>query len=162
MRSAFHSDQKGKGMLMGFSKRWRLEWIQGLYYIGTGVWPIVSMRTFEMISGRKVDRWLVKAVGALIAVVGAVLIQGSAASSGDEKNNGSGSRTPRIRLPKQQAGREGASASELVRTLGLGAALCLAAVDLRYVYKRRISPVYLLDAIPELLFTVLWMRRRYP
>ena len=44
-----------------------------IFYIVTGVWPIVSMRSFEAITGPKVDRWLVKTVGALVAVIGCAL-----------------------------------------------------------------------------------------
>ena len=48
----------------------RLARLQAVFYIVTGVWPIVSMRSFEAITGPKVDRWLVKTVGALVAVIG--------------------------------------------------------------------------------------------
>src|SRR5919106_4031462 len=47
---------------------------QGLYYLATGVWPLVSMRSFEAVTGPKTDRWLVKTVGVLVGVIGAVLI----------------------------------------------------------------------------------------
>ena len=48
--------------------------IQGLYYVVTGVWPLVSMRTFEAVTGEKVDDWLVKTVGVLVIVIGAVML----------------------------------------------------------------------------------------
>src|SRR5687767_3732081 len=48
--------------------------LQGIYFLLTGVWPLVSMRTFEMVTGPKVDRWLVKTVGVLIAVIGSSLV----------------------------------------------------------------------------------------
>src|SRR5579884_2818026 len=105
--------------------------LQGGYRVVTGLWPIISMSTFELISGRKVDKWLVKTAGALIAVIGFVLYRSA----------------------------EQPSDSTVVRELGLGTALCLAAVDVIYVYKRRISPVYLFDAFSELAFAVLWLRR---
>ncbi len=47
---------------------------QGGYFLVTGVWPLVSMRSFELITSPKVDKWLVKTIGALIAVVGASLL----------------------------------------------------------------------------------------
>lgn len=47
---------------------------QGPYYFATGVWPLVSMRTFEAVPGPKTDRWLVKTVGVLDAAVEAALI----------------------------------------------------------------------------------------
>ena len=49
----------------------RLCVIQGLYYVVTGVWPLVSTcGTFEAVTGNKVDDWLVKTVGVLIIVIG--------------------------------------------------------------------------------------------
>ena len=48
--------------------------LQGVYFLLTGVWPLVSMRTFEAVTGPKVDRWLVKTVGLLVAVIGASLV----------------------------------------------------------------------------------------
>ena len=32
-----------------------LLWIQGLYYLMTGVWPLVSIETFQTVTGRKTD-----------------------------------------------------------------------------------------------------------
>jgi hypothetical protein len=46
---------------------------QGIYFFLTGVWPLLSMRTFEAVTGPKRDRWLVKTVGVLVAVIGATL-----------------------------------------------------------------------------------------
>ncbi|MFL5779283.1 MAG: hypothetical protein ACJ761_10105 [Chloroflexota bacterium] len=45
------------------------------YYLLTGIWPLVSMRTFEAVTGPKRDRWLVRTVGALVAVVGAAILR---------------------------------------------------------------------------------------
>jgi len=42
---------------------------QGLCYPLTGLWPLVSLRSFEKVTGPKADDWLVKTVGALIAVL---------------------------------------------------------------------------------------------
>jgi hypothetical protein len=47
--------------------------LQGGYYVATGIWPLLSMRTFEAITGPKVDKWLVKTVGTLVSVIGATL-----------------------------------------------------------------------------------------
>ena len=47
---------------------------QGVYYVLTGLWPLVKMRSFEAITGPKVDRWLAQTVGWLVTVVGGVLI----------------------------------------------------------------------------------------
>jgi hypothetical protein len=53
----------------------RLARIHGLYYLATGLFPLVSIRLFEAITGPKRDRWLVRTVGALAAVIGAVLLR---------------------------------------------------------------------------------------
>ncbi|HEX6292167.1 MAG TPA: hypothetical protein VFZ66_23465 [Herpetosiphonaceae bacterium] len=102
---------------------------QALYYIITGIWPLVSIDTFQKVTGPKVDRWLVKIVGALITVVGGVLMV-------------AGLR----RRPGPEA-----------TLLAIGSAGVLAAGDVVYVAKRRISPIYLLDALGELLLIAGWI-----
>jgi hypothetical protein len=47
---------------------------QGLYYILTGLWPVVSMQSFELVTGPKTDDWLVQTVGLLLAVIGMTLL----------------------------------------------------------------------------------------
>lgn len=101
---------------------------QGIFYVGTGVWPIVSLKTFMMVTGPKVDGWLVKTVGALITVVGASLYRAG-------KRN---------------------RVSQEIALLGAGSALALAAVDVYYVSRRRIAKVYLLDALAEGGILVAW------
>ena len=106
----------------------RLARLQAIFYIATGVWPFISMRTFEGVTGPKVDRWLVKTVGALVAVIGCAL--------------GLASRRRQL-------------APEVV-LVAAGSAAALAAIDTIYVAKRRISPVYLLDALAELALVTGW------
>jgi hypothetical protein len=48
---------------------------QGLYYVATGAWPLLSMRTFEVVTGPKTDHWLVKTVGLLALGFGGVLLR---------------------------------------------------------------------------------------
>ena len=103
--------------------------LQGLYYLPTGIWPLVSLRTFMAVTGPKVDGWLVKTVGALITVVGAVLML---------------------------AGLRGRATPEL-RLLAVGSAAGLAAIDVVYVARRRISPIYLLDALGEVILIGSWV-----
>jgi hypothetical protein len=52
----------------------RLATLHGAYYLITGLWPLLSMRTFEAVTGPKSDRWLVRMVGLLAAVIGASLL----------------------------------------------------------------------------------------
>lgn len=101
---------------------------QGLYYLATGVWPILSMRTFEAVTGPKADRWLVKTVGVLVAVIGGVLVM---------------------------AGRRGRVERE-VAALAAGSAAGLAAIDTVYPVKGRISKIYLLDAVVEVALVTAW------
>jgi hypothetical protein len=56
-----------------------LLWVQGAYFQLTGIWPLVSIRSFKMVTGEKydnlpsgldVDHWLVMAVGVLVTSIG--------------------------------------------------------------------------------------------
>ena len=49
--------------------------LHGGYYLVTGLWPLVSMRSFEWVTGRKTDRWLVRMVGLLAAVMGLAILR---------------------------------------------------------------------------------------
>jgi hypothetical protein len=106
----------------------RLSMAQGAFYVATGVWPMVSRRSFEAVTGPKVDWWLVNTVGALVSVVGLTLYR---------------------------AGREGRTTGE-IPLLAMGSAAALATIDVVYVARRRISPVYLLDAAAELVLVGAW------
>jgi len=100
---------------------------QGVFYVGTGVWPIVHLRSFEAVTGPKPEGWLVKTVGALITVVGgALLVAGLRRRVGPE-----------------------------LKLLAAGSAASLAAVDVIYS-PQRISPVYLLDALVEGVLVAGW------
>ena len=105
----------------------RLMLVQGAYYLVTGVWPIVSMRTFERITGPKTDKWLVKTVGILVSAIGATLVLGGLRRSNQLET----------------------------KVLAVASAGALTAIDVTYVAKRRIAPVYLLDALAEVAFIAL-------
>jgi hypothetical protein len=102
--------------------------LQSGYLIATGVWPLLHMASFEAVTGQKKDRWLVKTVGLLISVAGATI----------------GSATVRRRFTPD------------IRFLAAGTAAALAAVDLIYTAKGRISRVYLLDAVLEAALLAGW------
>jgi hypothetical protein len=91
---------------------------QGAYYVGTGVAPFVSRRAFEAVTGPKREWWLVQTVGALVTAVGCGLL-GAAA---------------RDRVTPE------------ITAIAVGCAGSLAAIDVVYVARGRISPVYLADA----------------
>jgi hypothetical protein len=102
---------------------------QGAFYMATGVWPILHMRSFEAVTGEKTDDWLVKTVGAMIVVAGTVM-----AAAGLRRRV-----APEISL------------------LAAGSAAALAAVDVIYTQKRVIPPVYLADAAAEAALLGGWM-----
>jgi hypothetical protein len=99
-----------------------------MYYAGTGLWPILSMRSFERVTGPKRDHWLVKTVGVLVTAVGLTLIRAGL----------------RRRVHPDVAWLASLSAAGL------------ATIDVVYVARRRISPVYLLDALPEVALAAWW------
>jgi len=103
--------------------------VQGIYFLITGVWPIISMKTFLLITGPKTDLWLVKTVGLILAVIGTVLVYAQM--------------TGTLNTP--------------VILLAMGSALGLALVEVIYVIKRVISPIYLADAFAELILIAWWV-----
>ncbi|HET6569585.1 MAG TPA: hypothetical protein VFG50_16590 [Rhodothermales bacterium] len=101
---------------------------QGVYFAATGIWPFLSIKTFEAVTGPKHDKWLVKTVGALVGVLGGVLVTSAAKKE---------------------------PSSDLVQ-VAIGSAAALTAIDIVYVAKKRISPVYLLDAAAEIVLILGW------
>lgn len=106
----------------------RLAIAQGSYYLATGLWPILHMPSFEMVTGPKTDDWLVKTVGAMIAVVGGVLL----VSGLDD------------------------GPSDDLKMVAIGSTAALTIVDVTYVARGRISSIYLLDAAAEIALMVGW------
>src|SRR4051794_9894855 len=86
---------------------------QGLFYLATGVWPLIDIDSFQGVSGAKTDLWLVYTVGVLVAVIGAVLLL---------------------------APRTGRTTPE-VAVLAVGAALGLTGIDVVFVARGVIAPV---------------------
>jgi len=109
------------------ARRARLATAHGAFLVATGLWPLVSLETFEAVSGRKDEPWLVKTVGLVLATLGVVLWQSRREESRAQIELG--------RLP----------------------ALALAGIDLWYAGIRRcISPVYLADGVVEIGLAVAW------
>src|SRR5215207_9485275 len=92
---------------------------QGGYYLATGLAPFVSRRLFERVTGPKPEWWLVQTTGVLVTVVGAGILS---------------------------AVRRGNETTEVVG-IAAGCAGGLAAIDVVYVVRGRISPAYLADAV---------------
>jgi hypothetical protein len=103
---------------------------QGIYYLITGLWPLLSLDTFERVTGPKTDYWLVKTVGLLVLVEGIVFLVAA------------WRRTAAVELAM----------------LALGSAAVLALVDVVYSAGRVISLVYLLDAFLQGALIAGWCR----
>ncbi len=106
----------------------------GWYNIVTGIWPLLSMRTFEQATGPKVDTWLVRTVGALLVSNGVALIAAGRSPDG----------------------------LKVARLVGQGTAASLGVVDLIYASKGRISKIYLLDAAVEAAWVITWATSKRP
>lgn len=103
--------------------------IQGVFYLVTGLWPLIDIDSFQLVTGPKTDLWLVRTVGVLVAVIGLVLLSASL----------------RRRVTAE------------IAMLDVGSALGLAAIDLIYALSGRISAIYLADAAVEILLAALWL-----
>ena len=103
--------------------------VQGVFYFLTGLWPLLSMDTFLMVTGPKTDLWLVQTVGVLIAVMGVVMVAGVARRRA----------TPEVVV------------------LAVGAALALIGVDVVFVTRGVIPRIYLLDAAVEAALVLGWV-----
>lgn len=100
----------------------------------TGAWPLVSLSTFEAMTGPKTDDWLVRTVGVLAVVIGVTLLAGARHAPG------------------------------VVILLAVAAAAGFTAIDVVYASSGVISPIYLGDAAVEavLAAAVLVSRRSSP
>ena len=106
-----------------------LAYIQSIYFLILGLWPIFHMRSFEKISGPKTDHWLVVSVGALISVIGGVLL---------------------VAIILDQI-------VTSILILAFLSAAVLAWIDIYYALSKQISKVYLLDAVIEIAMCVSWL-----
>ncbi|HEY8995502.1 MAG TPA: hypothetical protein VIM71_12610 [Lacunisphaera sp.] len=102
--------------------------VQGWFYLATGIWPLFSPYSFQLVTGRKLDFWLAQTVGSLIAITGGALILAAR----------------RAVIPVEIA----FIAALQAMTLGI--------IDLYCVTLPRTTRVYLLDAVVELAFVAVW------
>jgi hypothetical protein len=115
-----------------------LYWAQGAYYLITGIWPLVSVDSFQLVTGRKTDHlvtgqeadhWMLNTISALIIAIALVFI---------------------VAAFRKQASVE-------VACLGALSALALASIDVIYVARGTIWPIYLADAAAEMFLVLLWL-----
>jgi len=118
---------------------------QGIFYLVMGLWPLISVESFQSVTGPKTDHlpsgleadhWLVMTVAVLIVA---------------------------ISLPMLMAALRRNLQFE-VTVLALGAAIGLTAIDILYVSRLVIAPIYLLDAAVESICILGWifLLIRYP
>src|SRR5436190_16873338 len=104
-----------------------LLWIQGAYFLITGIWPLVHIESFIAVTGPKTDHlitaqegdhWLVMTVGVLITAAA---------------------------IPMLVAAWRRSEAIETA-ILAIGCSVGLTAIDIIYVWRGPIGPIYLMDA----------------
>lgn len=105
---------------------------QCAYYAVGGVWPLVHYASFEAVTGKKKDAWLVKTVASMILAVMATHVR---------------------------ALREHRTA-EAARVAGVGAGIALGWAATWYPLRGRISRVYWLDAAAEMTFVAALLAAR--
>lgn len=103
---------------------------QALYYLLTGLWPILHMPSFLYVTGPKTDLWLVETVGGMLAVSGSALILSQAS---------------------------GGPVTVEIQALAIGDAAVLGFIDFYYVSKACIPKIYLLDGVIELFLILSWL-----
>lgn len=109
----------------------RLARAQGLFNVVGGLWPIVWLRSFEWVFGRKRDVYLQRTSGGLLLASGIALLRAEPTEDG-------------IRT---------------ARRIGIGVAATYLAIDLIYVPKGDIPKTYLLDGLMEAGWIRAWLRR---
>lgn len=100
-----------------------------MVYLTTGLWALIDIESFMMVSGPKEDLWLVRTVGLLVTATGLGLIVAALRRE--------------LSLP--------------VITIALSNALFLAGVDVFYATNDIIWDIYLIDALFELVVATGWI-----
>lgn len=112
-------------------------WVQGSYWLVTAVWPLISIKSFQavtgpktdhLVTGREADHWLVNTVGMLILADAIVFLSAA--------------------IRKQ--------VSVDVATLAVLSATALVAIEVVYSLRGTISRIYLADAAIEIILIALW------
>jgi hypothetical protein len=118
-----------------------LSWLQGLYFLSTGAWPLVSVDSFQRVTGPKsdhliadppteTDHWMLYTISALIIAVSLVIL------------------TAAVRR----------KITFDICLLAILSAAALTTIDIVYVARGTISPIYLGDAAVEVVLILAWTR----
>lgn len=103
--------------------------VEGIFYLLTGLWPLLHLGSYQRVTGFKTDLWMVVTVGALLALYGLSFLM--------ESRN--------------------LIISKAIMALGIAAPLILLWIDVYYVYSGVISPIYIVDALIENLLVLSWL-----
>ena len=104
-------------------------WIQGGYTLLTALWAIMDIDSFMLVTGPKMDIWLVKTVSAVLVAIAVCLLSALAYQE--------------VLLP--------------IILLGGTAGLALAIIDFYYALRHVISGIYMLDGVAEVVFFLIWL-----
>src|SRR2546421_11023249 len=107
----------------------RVAWIYSIYFIVAGIWPVMHMPSFLAVTGPKTDLWLVRTVGLMITAIGLCI----AVAAGRHE----------IGLP--------------IFVLAISSSVFLLLIEVVYVAKRVIAPIYLLDGGVEVVLILAWI-----
>lgn len=102
----------------------------GIYYLLTALWPLIHINSFEAVTGKKRNHWLVYTVASLLLVSSIVYVYTGFKST---------------HFPVE------------IIILSVGNALVLTIIDIVFVFLRKIRKIYLLDASMEILLIILLM-----
>jgi hypothetical protein len=103
--------------------------LQGTFWLVTGLWPFLHLKSFIWVTGPKQDYWLLYTVALLISVIGATLL-----AAGLRKG-----------------------VTQEIKWLGMGGAAGLIFIDVYFALQDVIRDVYLLDAVAEGALIILWL-----
>jgi hypothetical protein len=99
--------------------------LQGIYYVATGAWPVIHIKSFMDVSGYKTDIWLVKMVGLLTVAIATTIL---------------------LNYKKEK---------RITTQLGILSALAYVIIDVYYSLAGVISKIYLADAAIEMVIIAL-------
>lgn len=103
--------------------------LQGCYYLITGLWPFIHMRSFESVTGKKTEHWLVYTVSLMLVSSALVFLY--------------------VGIYKHH--------STEVLILSISNCLTLAFIDIYFSLKGIIRKIYLADAFVEIIFSLCLM-----
>ncbi len=111
--------------------------MQCVYFLATELCPLIHVMSFQAVTGRKTDNWtavesdhwLLNTVSVLILAIGLTLLTAAA----------------RAHIPIE------------IAVLAVASAVGLIAIDVIYVSRSVIFPVYLIDAALEIILVLLWI-----